>query len=194
VTETPETPTERSVTIVFGDIAASSSMTAHFGDLAVATALRSFFVRLQELQGAYRGEFVKSLGDGFLMVFADTVDAVAFAVAIQESLIRQPIRVSESDATVSQPHELRLRIGIHEGKVFLTDTVYGREILGTPVNLAARLTANAKAGGIVLSQIVAAGLTNEQRTKLRPKDAFVDIKNLGTLQVSVIDVLDEAAS
>ncbi|MCP5371767.1 MAG: hypothetical protein H6907_08550 [Hyphomicrobiales bacterium] len=78
------------------------------------------------------GRIVKHTGDGFLAEFPAVRDAVACALALQESLAAGP---------------LRFRMGIHLGDV-IDD---GEDIHGEGVNLAARLEPLAEPGGIAVS-------------------------------------------
>jgi adenylate cyclase len=84
--------------------------------------------------GAHRGRIVKTSGDGLLIEFASTVDAIRFAVAVQRSIA----------TAAGEPAERRLqfRVGINVGDV-LAD---GDDILGDSVNIAARLEAIAEPG------------------------------------------------
>ena len=86
----------------------------------------------------HRGRIVKTTGDGLLIEFASTVDAIRCAVAMQRSM-----------AAAADPPERRIefRVGLHVGDV-LAD---GADILGDSVNIAARLEGIAEPGGICLS-------------------------------------------
>jgi class 3 adenylate cyclase len=86
---------------------------------------------------AHRGRIVNVSGDGILVEFASTLDAVRCAVAVQ------------SRVTAAEPpkRQLQFRIGINVGDV-LAD---GDDILGDSVNIAARLEGIAEPGGICLS-------------------------------------------
>lgn len=108
-------------------------------------------VRLQALQSTvlvpnlaeHRGRMVKTTGDGFLAEFASALDAVACAIALQQTLMEQ-----EGDQDTDQ--RLDLRIGINVGDVM----VDGDDIFGDGVNIAARLESIARRGGICISRTV----------------------------------------
>lgn len=84
----------------------------------------------------HRGEVVKRMGDGWLIEFASVLDAVNCAVAVQQ-------RLADHDF-------LKLRMGIHVGDIVHED----EDIYGAGVNLAARLEAIARPGGICISDKV----------------------------------------
>ena len=92
----------------------------------------------------HNGRIVKLMGDGVLVEFASVVDAVACALAVQEAL------------AALEDKRITLRIGINLGDVIID----GDDIYGDGVNVAARLEALAKPGGISLSGIVHESLGN----------------------------------
>ena len=76
---------------------------------------------------SHRGHMVKTTGDGMLIEFASTVDAVRGAVEIQEC--------GRQNAGVPPDQRIEFRIGIHVGDVIFDDN----DIFGDAVNIAARL-------------------------------------------------------
>jgi adenylate cyclase len=89
------------------------------------------------------GRMVKSQGDGMLLEFASTFDAVECALTMQ-SLIRH------GDQGVQPDRQIRLRIGIHLTDVIADDI----DIYGDGVNLAARLRDLGGPDEIVISAAV----------------------------------------
>jgi TolB-like protein len=81
----------------------------------------------------FRGNLIKSMGDGWLVEFPSAVDAVTCAIKVQESLTDQDL--------------IKLRIGLHIGDVTFED----EDIYGDGVNIAARLQEIASPGAIVIS-------------------------------------------
>ena len=97
---------------------------------------------------AHGGRIVKSLGDGLLIEFTQAPQAVDAAVAIQK-LIEQG-----SDG-VAEGSRMRVRIGLHVTPLIAD----AHDVYGHGVNLAARLTALAGPGEIVVSADVRDQLT-----------------------------------
>jgi adenylate cyclase len=91
-----------------------------------------------------RGVLVKSTGDGVLVEFGSSLDAVEWAVEVQEAVAL--IQVDDD----AGPPTIALRIAVHLGDVFTT----AFDVFGDGVNVAARLQEHAKPGGIVLSEAV----------------------------------------
>ncbi|MEH6647656.1 adenylate/guanylate cyclase domain-containing protein [Sulfitobacter sp.] len=104
-------------------------------------ALRSFRTEIfGPTVAGHHGKIVKSMGDGWLVEFGSAAEAVNCAVLIQDRLAGHPLIV--------------LRIGVHIGDVVHED----EDIFGDGVNVAARLEAWAKPGGIAISDAVYSSL------------------------------------
>jgi class 3 adenylate cyclase/CHASE3 domain sensor protein len=91
----------------------------------------------------HRGRMVSTAGDSVLAEFASVAEAADCAIGIQRSL-------GAADEKRSPDRRLRFRIGINMGDVMVQDG----DIFGDSVNLAARLQALAKPGGICVSHAV----------------------------------------
>jgi len=91
----------------------------------------------------HHGRVVKLMGDGTLMEFASVVDAVNFAVELQQAMAARNSKVPED-------RRITYRIGINIGDII----VEGDDIYGDGVNVAARLEALAEPGGICVSRTV----------------------------------------
>ena len=104
------------------------------------TALKAHTAVLQPMIGLHAGRIFKFTGDGFLAEFGSVVDAVSCADALQKRM---------AERNMDEPEDTRLdfRMGIHTGDV----VVDGDDMLGDGVNIAARLEAIAKPGGIALN-------------------------------------------
>jgi class 3 adenylate cyclase len=91
----------------------------------------------------YRGRIVKTTGDGLLVEFQSVVDALRCAVEVQRE-------IAEHNVQVAKERRIEFRIGIHQGDIITEDG----DIFGDGVNIAARLEALAKPGGICVSERV----------------------------------------
>jgi adenylate cyclase len=114
---------------------------------------------------AHNGRLVKLIGDGAIVEFGSVVDAVNCALTIQRDGARQP--------TNGSAPAIVLRIGINLGDVIIEDS----DIYGDGVNVAARLEASAKPGGICVSSIVHESVGN--RVDARFADGgSINVKNI----------------
>jgi adenylate cyclase len=91
----------------------------------------------------HRGRVVKTTGDGMLVEFASVVDAVRYAVAVQQAM-------PERNTDIAADNRIELRTGINLGDVI----VEGDDLYGDGVNIAARIEALADAGGVFVSNTV----------------------------------------
>src|SRR5262245_10476379 len=87
----------------------------------------------------HKGRIVKTTGDGMLVEFASTVDAVTCAVAIQQ-------KMAERSASGPEPR-IQFRIGINVGEIIID----GDDIFGDGVNVAARVENECEPGSVYVS-------------------------------------------
>jgi adenylate cyclase len=90
----------------------------------------------------HHGRIVKRTGDGSIIEFRSVVDAVRCAIEVQTGMV-------ERNAGLPPERRIEYRVGIHLGDV--VEETDG-DLMGDGVNIAARLEAFAKPGGIALSE------------------------------------------
>ena len=97
--------------------------------------------RFEPILARHGGRLVKLMGDGALAEFPSAVDALSAAISFQQAM---------AEANRDQPADTAIvfRIGLHLGDLI----VDGEDLYGDGVNVAARLEAEAPAGGIVISR------------------------------------------
>jgi adenylate cyclase len=142
----------RLAAIVFTDMVGYTSLAQRDETLALQLLeeQRSF---VRSALPKFKGREVKTIGDGFLLVFASALQATQFAISLQERLRR---RNSSSAAGRS----ILLRIGIHVGDV----VEEGGDLAGDGVNVASRVEPLAQPGGICISRQV----YDQVRNKIEP--------------------------
>jgi adenylate cyclase len=96
--------------------------------------------RLNPILARRGGRIVKLTGDGAIVEFSSAVEAVSAAVEFQQAM-------TEANQNEPPDNALLFRIGVHLGDLI----VEGDDLYGDGVNIAARLEAEAPAGGIVAS-------------------------------------------
>ncbi|MGI9464660.1 MAG: adenylate/guanylate cyclase domain-containing protein, partial [Aestuariivirgaceae bacterium] len=130
-------------TILAADMVGYSRLMAA-DELGTLSSLKTLRTTIMDPKTAeYHGRVVKLMGDGTLMEFGSVVDAVNFAIDVQEA-------ISEQNSDVPENRRVEFRIGINIGDVL----VEGQDIYGDGVNVAARLEGLAEPGGIRVSGTV----------------------------------------
>ncbi|HET6964641.1 MAG TPA: adenylate/guanylate cyclase domain-containing protein [Acidimicrobiales bacterium] len=133
------------VTVMFTDVVDSTRLTMVIGDQDWTRLRARYRQLLQECYADNRGTEVSSSGDGFLARFERPADAVRGAVAFQRRLEEQRHQVGFAPA---------VRVGINAGDAIEE----AGDVLGATVNLAARVTAAAEPGEILVTEVVADAL------------------------------------
>ena len=126
------------------DIDGSTQLAEQLGDQSWLQVLQAHNAIVRSHVDDHGGTEVKSVGDGFLVVFPSARQAVLSAIAIQQGMERYRIDHPEVPVTV--------RLGLHTGEVVATED----DIFGQNVVVATRLAGVAGAGEIVVS-----GLTHD---------------------------------
>ncbi len=131
------------LTVVFTDIEDSVQLTERLGDFAWADIVDDHNLIVRQSIEQFAGFEVKVTGDGFLVVFADPLQAVMCGQEIQRRMAAHAARRPD--------WPVRVRIGIHRGEVILRP---GGDVLGRTVNMAERVMSKAAGGEVWLSDKV----------------------------------------
>ena len=98
---------------------------------------------IDPLIASYKGQIVKTTGDGLLLTFPSVIEAVSCAVAMQSGMAKRYRDIPAGD-------RIEFQIGINIGDVI----VEKGDVFGDGVNIAARLEQIAPPGGMCLSEDV----------------------------------------
>jgi class 3 adenylate cyclase/tetratricopeptide (TPR) repeat protein len=131
----------RVVTLLFTDLVSSTEISQRLGEDAAEQYRRDHFRLLREAIAAGEGNEVKNLGDGLMVVFDSPSDAIACAVAMQQTVEHHNRKAAEG---------LALRVGLHTGEVAQEDD----DFFGTAVVIAERLCKAAGPGQVVISDVM----------------------------------------
>jgi adenylate cyclase len=149
------------VTVLFADIRGFTPMSENMGPERVVEILNEYFTRVTDVIFDYGGTLDKYIGDAVMAVFGapiskgnDAANSVNAAVQIQRLLIEL-----NRDAAARRWPELSVGIGINTGIVTAGNIGSLRRIdytvIGDTVNIASRLTSNARGGQILISDSTA---------------------------------------
>ncbi|OGO50832.1 MAG: hypothetical protein A2148_03985 [Chloroflexi bacterium RBG_16_68_14] len=138
-TEPPEAGAFR--TVLFTDVAGSTSLTQRLGDARAREVLRTHETIVREALRAHGGSEVKTMGDGFMASFSLATRALECAVAMQRAF-------AEQNETAAEP--VRVRIGLNAGEPIVEE----EDLFGTAVIVAHRIATKAAGGEILASDVV----------------------------------------
>lgn len=122
-------------TVLFTDIVGSTARAEQMGDRRWHDLLDAHHTTVRRELARYRGSEVKSLGDGLLATFDGPARAVRCACAIAKAV---------------RALDIEIRCGLHTGEIELAE----RDVQGIAVHIAARISAAAAAGEILVSRTV----------------------------------------
>src|SRR5262249_18898877 len=134
------------VTALFAGVAGSTAVRERLDPESVRRAMERYYTAARTAVESHGGTVVKLLGDGVMAAFGvprvaedDAVRAVHAAVAIVDA-------VRESGA----PHDLSVRVAVNTGEVVVG--AGDSDIVGDPVNVAARLQQEGGTGEVVIGE------------------------------------------
>ncbi len=136
------------VVILFSDIEESTALNERIGDRAWVKLISAHDKLISKLVEQRSGHVVKSQGDGYMIAFARTEQAVRCGLDVQHALHKNAKRKRHAD--------IRVRIGIHMGR----SVRRGDDLFGRNVAMAARVAAQAVGGEILVSQPVRDALSD----------------------------------
>ncbi len=136
-TGTPPEPDVNRVlaTIVFTDIVGSTEQASDLGDRRWRALLDAHDSSVRRQLQRFGGREIHTTGDGFLAVFDGPGRAIKCACAIRDAL---------------GPLDIEVRAGLHTGEIELR----GDDVAGVAVHIAARVSALAAAGEVLVSGVV----------------------------------------
>lgn len=138
------------------------------GTLAKLDACRAI---IDPLISTYKGRLFNTGGDSVLIEFASAVDAVRFATEMQHRL--QKLNTG-----------LRWRVGMHVGEVW----IYGTNLMGDAVNLAARTESLADYGGVTMTDSVYRLVSPKIKDLKFISRGVQEFKNVEPMEIWSIDI------
>jgi adenylate cyclase len=133
--------------LLFTDLVGFSTWALQAGDAAVLELLREVGTAVETVIAQHEGRIVKRLGDGLMATFLSAEEAVEAALDAQDA-----VGGIEVDG-----YSPRMRAGVHWGR----PRKLGGDYLGVDVNVAARVTAAAKAGQVLISDSLLAKIDRD---------------------------------
>jgi len=150
---------ETELAIVFADVVGSTKLYELLGDLRARDMVGICIDVMRAATEQNRGTVIKTMGDEVMATFPTADDALNAAAQMQKQIVMHPaLKVEEQTVAI--------RIGCNFGPV----VVENRDIFGSAVHTANRMTSQAKAGQIITTATMVEQLSSEWRASVRQID------------------------
>jgi class 3 adenylate cyclase/tetratricopeptide (TPR) repeat protein len=155
------------VTVLFADAIGSTSLTDRLDPERLRTVLDAYFATMSGAVNAWGGTVEKFIGDAVMAVFGVPVVREDDAERALNAAMEMTERLAELNSELQARHgiTLRIRVGVNTGEVVTGAPTDGsqRLVSGDPVNVAARLQAEADPDTILAGE----------RTYLAARNSFL---------------------
>ena len=167
---------ELELAIVFADVVGSTKLYELLGDLRARDMVGICIDVMRAATEHHHGTVIKTMGDEIMATFPTADDALNAAAQMQMQISTHPgLKVEEQTVAI--------RIGCNFGPVVLEN----RDIFGSAVHTANRMTSQAKAGQIITTATMVEQLSSEWRASVRQID-IATIKGRSS-EVALFEVL-----
>jgi class 3 adenylate cyclase len=150
---------EVEVAILFADVVGSTQLYEQLGDAKAREMVGRCLEIMREATETNRGSVIKTMGDEVMSTFPTADDAMSAAKRMQE-------RISTDPALGREGGHVAIRIGCHFGPVVQEQ----RDIFGSAVHTANRMTSQAKAKQIITTMSTVERLSPEWQAAARQID------------------------
>ena len=140
VPQSSEEPSRPTRGFLFADLRDYTRFVEEHGAAEAADLLLRYRALVRDVVSRYRGSEIKTEGDSFYVVFLTVSSAVQCGLAI----------VAGAAAVADGGSPIRVGVGVHAGET--VETADG--FVGSAVNIAARICAQARAGEVLVSDTV----------------------------------------
>ena len=162
--------------ILFADVVGSTRLYETLGDESARDLVAICLGVMRRATEQHGGRVIKTMGDEIMSTFADCDGALDAAVQMHAEIQAHP-------ALVVGGQQVTIRIGAHYGPVVVEE----RDVFGGAVHTANRMTTQAKAGQVLITEAVYRRLSLEWKSVSRQVD--VSIPRGQHEEVAVYEVL-----
>jgi len=153
---------DRNLVILFADVVGSTRLFEELGDEAARDIIAICLGVMRRATEQHGGTVIKTMGDEIMATFEDCDGAMDAAVQMQTEITAHP------GLTVDR-QQVSIRIGAHVGPVVVEE----RDVYGAAVHTANRMTSQAKAQQIIITESIYARLAPEWQQASRRLDVAV---------------------
>src|SRR5450755_1536026 len=150
---------EIEVAILFADVVGSTKLYEQLGDVRARDMVGTCVELMRSATDHHNGTVIKTMGDEIMATFASADDALDAGAQMQREISHHPgLKVND--------HAVAIRIGCNFGPVVHEN----RDIFGSAVHTANRMTSQAKAGQIITTATMVEHLSSDWRASVRQID------------------------
>ena len=176
--------TESKVAILFADVVGSTKLYETLGDARARETVQQCLAEMRQATEHYGGAVIKTIGDEVMATFPSADGALDAAHQMQQ-------RITGNPAIAGDGVHVAIRVGCHYGPIMADE----RDIYGSAVVTANRMTSQAKAGQVLTTASMVDQLGPQWRGMVRQID--VSTPRGQSDEVAVFEVLwqpEEATS
>lgn len=162
--------------ILFADVVGSTRLYESLGDESARELVATCVGVMRRATEQHGGRVIKTMGDEVMATFEDCDATLDASVQMQTEIHAHP-------GLVVGGQQVAIRIGAHFGPV----VVESRDVFGVAVHTANRMTSQAKAGQIIISEAIYGRLSAEWQAAVRQVDVSVPRGQHG--EIGVYEVL-----
>src|ERR1051325_6581635 len=145
--------------ILFADVVGSTRLYELMGDLRARDMVAICIDVMRSATEEHHGTVIKTMGDEVMSTFPAADDALNAAAQMQQQITEHPQLKVDG-------HPVAIRIGCHFGPVVLEN----RDVFGSTVHTANRMTSQAKAGQVITTAAMVAQLSADWQSAVRQID------------------------
>ncbi len=189
-----ESGEKKVLSVLFSDISQFTAWCTTHEPEEIHRTLNEYFSEMARIIFKYEGTVDKYMGDGMMAFFGDPIEYDDHALRAVEAAIemQQKARELKKQWEAQGRLQIRMRIGINTGEVVVgnmgSKSRMDYTVLGSNVNLAQRLEANAPSEGILISQAVHNELKKEEE---KDKNSVKNIKTTSYGKINVKGISEE---
>lgn len=146
--------------ILFSDLTGSTALYTRAGDAAAFRLVDDHFDVLRKVIDEHGGTVVKTMGDAIMAAFIEPVACVRAATACLYAFEKFRVDAENGDLT-------GIKLGLYAGPCYVITANDTIDYFGQTVNCASRVQHCAGSGEIVFEEDIWAGLSDDDRSKLR---------------------------
>ncbi|HUN25516.1 MAG TPA: adenylate/guanylate cyclase domain-containing protein [Steroidobacteraceae bacterium] len=162
--------------ILFADVVGSTRLYELMGDLRARDMVATCIDVMRSATEQQQGTVIKTMGDEVMATFPSADQALNAAALMQQ-------HISKHSQLKVEGQPVSIRIGCHFGPVVLEN----RDVFGSTVHTANRMTSQAKAGQIMTTSAMVERLSPQWRAAVRQVD-IATLKGQGS-EVALFEVL-----